>query len=456
MDESEQERKAREQLEAEIADIERQIAEAKKKKEQRMTEGSEVVETSKEKAQRMAAKSRLQACKQQKVESDFKRKAAARAKILAERENNWGKKGKKKQKDLADIIAGKAKKQKKLLSRQKSKDGTKKNPQPPNQHSAQSSETPAAERPAEPQEEKKQLSMAEMLAQKAQKGSQGMQMGKAKASTEVKLAAPDDFGDDDLRAEDFLPSDDEEEEEEEPKLTPEEEHAKRLQWQKPSWTQAKLKTTTKGNKIKAGKTLSAPITFIPKKINEGLEEDEEDDAPSKGALMKGAMRMVQLPKVKKHQAGLNFTGNGARIRDGGKIEKQINPKVKNKEEVKIWGADPEELKLTPRGLTARKGKILSDEITQATQNKKYQFEKPAWAKTQKSHLLKATETGEHLKEGEDIAPTITKATEEKKYQFEKPTWTTKKLKSTESGEKVKSGKRISLSVLVPIGDFCFL
>ena len=34
--------------------------------------------------------------------------------------------------------------------------------------------------------------------------------------------------------------------------------------------------------------------------------------------------------------------------------------------------------------------------------KDYEWEKPDWAKTKPSHLLKTTETGEHLKEGEDI------------------------------------------------------
>ncbi|CAB9526204.1 expressed unknown protein [Seminavis robusta] len=442
IEETEEEAKARQQLEAEIAEIERQIAEAKEVKGKRMAEGG-VEETSKEKAERMAHNSRLQACKQMKVETDFKRKAAARAKVLAEREKNWGKKGKKKQKDLSEIIASKAKKQKKLVARAKTRDSnaTKKTATP-----AAKPEAPKAE---EPQKEHKQLSMAEMLAQKVEKGKGGMVMGKAKPSKQVQSAAADDFGDDDLKLEDFMPSDDEEEEEQEPELTPEEEHKKRLQWEKPNWTQAKLRTTTKGNKIKAGKYISAPITNIPKKINEGLEEDE-DDAPSKGALMKGAMKMVALPKVKKHQAGLNFTGNGARIRDGRQIEKQINPKVnKDKEEVKIWGADPEELKLTPRGLTARKGKVLSDDnITQATQLKKYQFEKPSWAKTKKDHLLKHTETGEQLKEGEDIAPKITEAVDEKKYTFEKPSWTKAKLKNTDQGEKVKSGEYLSAPIVV--------
>ena len=195
--------------------------------------------------------------------------------------------------------------------------------------------------------------------------------------------------------------------------------------------------------------MSAPITFIPKKINEGLEEEEEaDNTPSAGALMKGAMKMVALPKVKKSHAALKFTGNGARMRDGRQLEKHINPKISDKEEVKIWGASPEELKLTPRGLTARKGKGLSDDnITQATQLKKYQFEKPDWAKTKKDYLLRQTETGEHLKEGEDIAPKITAATVEKKYEFERPSWTKAKLKHTAEGELVKQGAYLSAPIV---------
>jgi hypothetical protein len=245
IEETEEEAKARKQLEAEIALIEQQIEEAKKAKVKRLAEGGIGEETSREKAQRMAHNSRLQACKQMKVESEFKRKATARAKVLAEKEKDWGKKGgKKKQKDLSEIIASKAKKQQKLLTRQKSRDGTKTPIRPVEQPQE---EAPKPVEEAESTVEKKQLSMAEMLAQKAQKGINGGNVGKAKASQCIKSAAADDFGDDDLRAEDFLPSDDEEEEQvKEPELTPEEQHRKRLEWQKPTWTQAKLKTTTKG------------------------------------------------------------------------------------------------------------------------------------------------------------------------------------------------------------------
>lgn len=455
-EETEEEAKAREELEREIAEIERKIAEATAAKEKRVVDGGDHEETSKEKAERMAADSRLQACKQQKEKNDFKRKAAARAKVLLEREKNWGKKGRKKQKDLSDIIAAKAKKQKKLMARQKAAAAAKRRRGASQGSAAKSAEVAKAVAQAEEvmtetaQTERKQLSMADMLAKKMQQGIKGQELGKAKASQDLKSAAADDFGDEDLKLEDFLPSD-EEEEEEEPELTPEQAHQKSLQWEKPAWTQAKLKTTTKGNKIKAGKYLSAPITNIPKKINEGLEEEDGDNTPSQAALMKGAQKMIQLPKVKKHHAGLKFTGNGARIRDGRKIEKQINPKVKNKEEVKIWGADPEDLKLTPRGLTARKGKVLSEDITTATQVKKHTFEKPKWAKWDKTYLLKTTETGEHLKEGEDIAPKITDTSEVKKHAFEKPSWAkaggAAALKTTEEGQKVKEGAYLSAPIV---------
>lgn len=459
-EETEEEAKAREELELEIAEIERQIAEATAAKEKRVVDGGDHEETSKEKAERMAADSRLQACKQQKEKNDFKRKAAARAKVLLEREKNWSKKGRKKQKDLSEIIAAKAKKQKKLMARQKAAAASKKRKGAAQGGAAKPAEVANTAAPAAAAEEEvmtgtaqtegKQLSMAEMLAKKIQQGIKGQEVGKAKASQDVKSAAADDFGDEDLKLEDFLPSD-EEEEEDEPELTPEQAHQKSLQWEKPAWTQAQLKTTTKGNKIKAGKYLSAPITNIPKKINEGLEEEDGDNTPSQAALMKGAQKMIQLPKVKKHHAGLKFTGNGVRIRDGRKIEKQINPKVKNKEEVKIWGADPEDLKLTPRGLTARKGKILSEDITTATQVKKHTFEKPKWAKWDKTYLLKTTETGEHLKEGEDIAPKITDTSEVKKHTFEKPSWAkaggAAALKTTEEGQKVKEGAYLSAPIV---------
>jgi len=173
-----------------------------------------------------------------------------RAKILAEKEKNWGKKGKKKEKSLSDIIAGKAKKQGKLLSRQKSRDYAKAGiPLKPPTKVAKKIEEPAKQEETTPVEEKQPLSMADMLMKKQQLGREGMPQMKVKAP-DVQLRAADDFGDDDLRPEDFLPSDSEDEEEEaEPELTEEERHKKSLEWEKPSWTQAKLKTTVKGTQV---------------------------------------------------------------------------------------------------------------------------------------------------------------------------------------------------------------
>lgn len=255
-EETAQEALMRQQLEAEIAEIERQITEAKAEKDKRVAEGGEG-ETAKEKAQRMAQNSRLQAAKQAKVESEFKRKAAARAKYLAEQEQNWGKKGKKKQKDLMEVVAAKAKKQQKLLTRQKSKDYAKKPKEP------KAVEKPKVEEKVEaaPQvEEKKPLGLSEMLALKVARGPSQMAHTKAakgasNGPSEIQRAA-NDYGDDndDLRVEDFLPSDSESEEEEEKPLSPEEEDRKKLEWAKPSWTQAKLKTTVKGTQVKKGKT----------------------------------------------------------------------------------------------------------------------------------------------------------------------------------------------------------
>jgi hypothetical protein len=449
-EETEEEAMARKQLEDEIAEIERQIAEAKASKEKRIAEGG-CEETAGEKAQRMAHNSRLEACKQMKNESDFKRKAAARAKALAEREAGWTKKGKKKQKDLSEIIAAKAKKQQKLLTRQKSKDYQKK-PREPEKEEKKVEEKPAEAAP-KVEGEKKPLGLADMLVLKAARGPNAMAALKAKPTPQETKKEPQGYGadNDDLSEHDFLPSESEEEEEEEEKpLSPEEEHARRLQWEKPSWTQAKLKTTVKGTQVRKGKTLAAPITFIPKKVNEGLEEEEEeadDNNPSKGALMEGAIKMVMMPKVKKHHANLKFTGNGARIRDGRKIEKAINPKVQNKEEVKIWGADPEELKLTPRGLTVKKGKNLAETITDATQQKKYAFEKPDWTKTIPSKHLKHTQSGEALKEGQDLTDRPAMATQQKKYEFEKPSWTMAKLKSTDKGGKLKTGENLAKPIV---------
>ena len=437
-------------MEAEIADIEQRIQQAKTAKEHRIAQegggGDCNEETSKEKAERMANASKLEAAKQAKEKNDFKRRAAARAKLLAEKEAQWttqkGKK-KKKQKTLADVIAAKAKKQNKLLTRQKSKDGTKQPKKPKPVVVEEEEEIP----PTEEAEPKKEISLAEMLMLKQSRGVSDMAHTKSKAKAQKPQRAEDDYGDggDDLRPEDFLPSDDEEEEEDEEEvLSPEEERQRSLEWEKPTWTNAVLKTTVKGTQVKKGRNLAGEITNVKKKINEGLEEDEEDK-PSAGAAMEGSVKMVMLPKVKKHHANLKFTVNGARIRDGRFVETPINSK-KNKEEVKIWGADPEELRLTPRGYTARKGKRLEDEnITQATQKKKYHFEKPDWAQ---SRRVKQTDAGQALKEGQDLTEGATMATQQKKYEFEKPDWLKAKLKSTDKGSKLKEGANLAKPIVV--------
>lgn len=431
------EAKHREQLEAEIAMIEQQIADAKSQKEKRITEEGGG-ETAKEKAQRMAQASRLQEAKQRKVENDFKRRAAARAKVLAEKEAGWGKKGKKKQKDLSEIIASKAKKQKKLLSRQKSKDYAKQPIKPKPKEEAKVEHAPKAE-------EKKELSLADMVARKQVRGPSATAHIQRKAETNENQRADDDYGDG-LRPEDFLPSDDSEDEaEEEEVLSPEEQRRRQLEWEKPTWTQAKLKTTVKGTQVKKGRNLAGEITHVKKKINDGLEEDDDEEQASAGAAMHGAIKMVMLPKTKKAHSNLKFTVNGSRIRDGRAVEAPINSKMK-KEEIKIWGADPEELRLTPRGLTARKGKQLEEEgITLATQTKKYQFEKPDWAKSRK---VKHTEAGETLASGQDLTEGATMATQNKKYEFERPQWLNSKLKSTDTGSKLKEGGNLAKPIVV--------
>lgn len=407
-------------------------------------------ETADEKARRIAMTSELESCKQQKKANDFKSRAAARARYLAEKEKEWvggskgGKGGKqrvKKSKSIEDVVKSKLKKQLKLMAKAppKRKSETAKRNSTTTEQRGAAAPAPAAPTTSNDVKERKPLSMQEMLLQKQSRGLAGPNIPDRPKLEDVKK------NDDSYRFSDrdFLPSDDESSSEEQEEEKPEEEFDdsghKRYSWEKPTWTKAQLKTTTKGVKARKGRNLAGKITHVEKKINEGLEEEAEDD--NAGAFLKGAVALpIKIPKRNKHHANLNYTVNGARIRDGRKIEQAIVVKdtgrVK-KEEVKIWGADPEDLKLTPRGYKLRKGKNLAEPVT-FPKKEKHKFDhtiKPA-------KTLSRTKSGEELLIKGNLAKPITKATEQS--LFEKPEWTKKKaLKATDKGEKLKSGATLA-------------
>jgi len=168
------------------------------------------------------------------------------------------------------------------------------------------------------------------------------------------------------------------------------EDLKKLQWEKPAWAKKQtLKSTSVGQKVKAGSNLSKPVTMV--NANKDVTRD------------------------------VNFTAN------------------------------PNILKSTEQGSTARSGENLAVPITNISEvaqkeGDKLGWEKPNWAK---KPVLKSTDKGEKAKEGSNLASEVTHINEsENKIGWEKPSWAKggAKLRSTGNADTVKTGGNLSKEI----------
>jgi hypothetical protein len=253
-------------------------------------------------------------------------------------------------------------------------------------------------------------------------------------------------------------------------------------WEKPTWTNSKLKSTGKGDMIREGGNLASPITNIEKNINAGVEDD---DAGMEKVNKEELIRRIKGASAMRGSRKLKFSIHGAKIREGGDIVQPITKAtVFGKRDDVNLEANPAMLKATDVGQKARKGDDLAGPITQAphlrklgevnnreelkrvapARSKSYEWEKPEWSSGQTT--LRATRRCDVVKDSKksdanemanpDVESEKTKNAvvrqesdlsskktyDGKTYEWEKPAWTKIKLGSTGKGEAIKSGQAL--------------
>jgi hypothetical protein len=279
-------------------------------------------------------------------------------------------------------------------------------------------------------------------------------------------------------------------------------------WEKPTWTNSKLKSTGQGEMMRDRGNLASPITHIEKNINAGADEDAGVEKVDKEELIrriKGASGMRGHRKLK-------FSIHGAKIREGGDIVQPITKATvfRKRDDVNLE-ANPAMLKATAVGQKARETGNLAGPITQATvrskpedanrdvnriankevlrtrspvRSKSYEWEKPEWS-SGRLRPLRSTRRSEEVKEGGDVAQPITDIPKKssdvneianpdvvlrkmrspvvkqqsgdmnvygkKTTEWEKPAWTKMKLGSTRKGEVIKSGQNLEKPITFPNG-----
>ena len=209
-------------------------------------------------------------------------------------------------------------------------------------------------------------------------------------------------------------------------------------WEKPKWTDKKLKETSKGADVRSGANLANPITFPKKKpTNESLMyEDDKGNTIDKDELISriqagdsGALAFVPAPTYEgKHQRKLKCSLNGQKLRQGQDLAKPVTMATVNRKRDDV-------------NHLANKT-VLRNKVQ--TVRRQYSWEQPEWAIAK----LRSSEKGAAVKKGESVAAPITKINEIKKkeYAWEKPEWTKPKLSATRSGEILKNGQDLQKSI----------
>jgi hypothetical protein len=248
-------------------------------------------------------------------------------------------------------------------------------------------------------------------------------------------------------------------------------------WEKPTWTDSKLKSTGKGDMIREGGNLASPITNIEKNINAGVEDE---DAGMEKVNKEELIRRIKGASAMRGHRKLKFSIHGAKIREGGDIVQPITKAtVFGKRDDVNLEANPAMLKATDVGQKARKGGNLAGPITQAphlrkpeevnreelkrvapARSKSYEWEKPEWSSgrtalraTRRSDVVKeSSKTSDakaianpDLESEKKINPVLRQESDlpvKKTYEWEKPAWTKIKLGSTRKGEAIKSGQTL--------------
>lgn len=224
-----------------------------------------------------------------------------------------------------------------------------------------------------------------------------------------------------------------------------EDHKNDYSWEKPEWAKkSSLKKTTRGNIVKQGVSLAAPVTHI------NANKDESRDTN-------------QLANTSR----LQKTIRGSIVKQGVSLSAPVTHINKNKGVSRNPLANTSRLQKTDRGSIAKQGVSLSAPVTHINKDKDVivekkklrkqrrathagntEWEKPDWAK---SNSLKTSDVGTSARQGKSLALPVTNikevVTEKDNLAWEKPDWAKSKvLKSSDVGTSARQGKSLALPV----------
>jgi len=235
----------------------------------------------------------------------------------------------------------------------------------------------------------------------------------------------------------------------------------KIEWEKPAWTKAQLRSTGKGEVVKKGADLQAPITHIKKILLDDDASPEGKDVKEiepKGKAIKWEKPDWVKPKLRATIEGeetpletdskgkvigwekpdwtkpkLRTTAEGEKVKTKGDLQKAITHVEKNTSGTINFEANPMVLRPTDKGSLVRLGENLAKPITHVEKNPMADINFEA----NPHMLLKETDAGEGVKQGQSLSKPITFAekTEASDVNFVAHPAI---LKKTEKGEIVKT------------------
>ena len=224
-------------------------------------------------------------------------------------------------------------------------------------------------------------------------------------------------------------------------------------WEKPTWTNQKLKSTGKGDDIRKGANLANPITDAAVLIQNGEVKWEKpewalqnsdsnfsnlniEDVNAKEELIRKIQDgSMNLRGMRNSRRRLKLSINGDLLAAGNDIVKPITKATIIKKPANInYVANAKILRATSCGSKVWNGESLAAPVTQATSLKKYDWETPSWVSPQ----LHSTGSREIMKTGADVTKTIGNNA---KVAWEKPDWTKKRTMGRHKSSDLSEVKR---------------
>lgn len=205
-------------------------------------------------------------------------------------------------------------------------------------------------------------------------------------------------------------------------------------WEKPDWTTKTLKTTGRGDVIKTGSSLAAPVTHINKNKDESRDTWTTKPSLKKStrgdAIKHGSNLAAPVTHVNRNKAGsrdtlavkpsLKKSERGEVVGKGSSLAAPVTHINKVKDETRDLN------------LAVDKSKLRKSKTTHAGN---IGWETPEWAKTSR---LKSTDVGKTAREGKNLSLPVTNIAEavsqKESLAWKKPEW-------ADSGTKLKPSKR---------------